>query len=144
MNLDQLSTDLQTDEGFRGYPYDDKNDQQLKAGYTIQGTPTFGFGFTFLTTQEAAVILKMRVASVASELLARLTWVASLSEPKQRALANMAYDLGIGGLITFTTFLDLVKSGQFDAAANDLLTTEWAKEVSDRAVRIAAVIRQSP
>ena len=42
-------------------------------------------------------------------------------------LVDMTYNLGSGGLATFHTFNSLMKSGQWDAAANDLAGTLYCR-----------------
>lgn len=140
IDFDQLNADLKGDEGFRSYPYDDKTTQRLVKGSVVQGTVTFGHGLTFLTEEESAEILDMRAKKIAAQLVARLPWFNSLSEGRQRALTDMAYNLGVDGLLSFNTFISLMQSGQYPAAAADLKTTLWAGQVHDRATRIEALI----
>ena len=144
-DLAQLVSDLQTDEGWVGYLYDDANGEKIGPGTTVKGNPTAAWGFALnvapLTQQEALPILNSRTAAVVSNLISALPWIAALSEPRQRALCNCAYNLGVAGLETFTTFLGMVQSGDFEGAADDLLQTKWASQVGERAQRIAALIR---
>jgi lysozyme len=141
MNLDLLAEEIAHDEGFVAYPYDDANDARLKAGYTVQGTATFGHGFTWIAEDESRAVLRMRVPSLSDDLLARLPWMAGLSDARQRAIANMAYNLGTDGLLSFTTFLSLMEAGQFAQAADDLARTRWHQETGQRAIRIEGQIR---
>lgn len=146
MDLAQLVIDLRTDEGWRGYLYDDANDAPIRSGSYVRGHPTAGYGFALdvapLTQDEALPILRGRVSKVAAELLTTLAWTANLSEPRQRALANMAYQNGVDGLLKFTTFLGLLQMQKFEEAATDLEeNTQWYKDSGSRAARIAALIR---
>lgn len=141
VDVDQLAANIEIEEGFVSYPYDDKTEKRVEKGYTVVGTVTFGHGLTFLTEEESDAVVRMRGARIAAELLARLPWIASLSEPRRRALVDMAYNLGIAGLEEFTTFLGMMQSGHFDNAADDLKVTPWASEVGSRAKRIEAEIR---
>lgn len=141
VDLDQLDADLKVDEGYERYPYDDKTEKRIVPGYTVQGTATFGYGFTYITEEESAVVLSMRSKSTADSVLARFPWIADLSEARQRALTDMAYNLGVNGLAGFNTFMSLMQAGSFDAAADDLKTTVWYGQVGSRAVRIETLIR---
>lgn len=141
MNIDLLVSDLTTDESFVAYPYDDATEKHVQKGYTVEGTVTFGHGLTFLYEDESLSVLRRRAARIFSELVLKLPWVAQLSEPRQRALTDMAFNLGVDGLLEFTTFISLMQSGDFGGAANDLNTTLWAKQVGSRANRIEALIR---
>lgn len=141
MNFDLLATELTEDEAFRSYPYDDATGQQLRAGDTIRGNITFGTGFTFLTAEEARAVLDIRMRSVFAQLTAKLPWLESASDPIQRALTNMAFNLGVEGLLGFVTFLRFVQNREYAQAADDLMRTKWAGQVGARAGRIAQSIR---
>lgn len=141
VDLQKLDADLKIDEGFESYPYDDKTEKRIVKGDTIEGTATFGYGFTFLTEEESAVVLSMRSKKTADAVLARFPWAAGLSEARQRALTDMAYNLGVAGLASFNTFMGMMEADQFEEAADDLKTTKWYQEVGSRAVRIEALIR---
>jgi len=149
-DLVKLVADLQPEEGFKvinGRPvlYDDANGHPIVPGYTLVGHPTAGYGFALdvspLTQAESLPILASRAAAVDAKIQADLPWVKNLDEPRQRALSDMAYNLGAHGLESFATFLGLVESGAYDAAADDLETTAWYKEVGSRGIRLAGVIR---
>jgi len=145
MNLVALVADLQRDEGWSGYLYDDATGQKIGPGSSVKGHPTVGYGFALdvspLTMSEAEPILSGRAQAAWDYLLAAIPWAANLSEPRQRALANMAYQLGTSGLLEFKEFLALLEKGQYEVAAKDLATTLWFKQSGDRAPRIQALIR---
>lgn len=145
-----LVQNLQDDEGFKligGKPclYDDKTGKPIVPGYMLVGHPTAGYGFALdvspLTQAESLPILTSRATAIDAKLQADLPWIKSLDEPRQRALSDMAYNLGDHGLETFTAFLGLVQMGKWDAAADDLEATAWYSQVGSRGVRLAGVIR---
>lgn len=144
MDAQLLAADLERDEDFVAYVYDDANDARIQRGYTVEGTATFGIGFTNITQAEARAILAIRIPDIWLLFSGRYPWAKALSEPRQRALANMAFQLGLGptGLPSFTTFLGLMEAGRFEDAANDLRdNTKWARQSRVRAKRIEALIR---
>ena len=53
----------------------------------------------------------------------------------------MTYNLGEAGLAGFYDFNALMKSGQWDAAADDLSSTLWCSQVHGRCPRNQALIR---
>jgi len=144
-NIALLVSDLQRDEGWRGYLYDDATGGKIGPGVLVRGHPTAAWGFALdvapLTQAEALPILTSRATAFASNLLSAFPWMVSLSEPRQRALCNMAYNMGVAGLGKFTQFLGFMRAGEFDKAADDLEDTPWFKQVGQRAVRIVAIIR---
>ena len=128
------------DEGFRGTAYLDTS-----------GLWTIGYGHhdnhvhegmvwtqTFATNQ---LISDVNLTEMMMDRSPPLNWWRNLTDPRQDVLVNMAFNLGVAKLTTFTTFLPLVKSGQYAQAADDMLTTDWAKEVGARAQRLAQQMR---
>jgi lysozyme len=138
--------DLTVDEGFRFFAYDDANGKAVVPGYTMKGHITAGYGFALdvapLTKEESLPILTSRVTAVVNSLLVDMPWISTLSEPRQRALSNMAYNMGVHGEEQFTQFLAFMKAGQFEEAADDLETTLWFKQVGARGQRVVDLIRK--
>ena len=145
MDRDLLLKDLEAEEGYRPLLYDDFNGKQVLKGAALIGNPTIGIGWNVAATpislERARVILGWMVDDKLGPLNAALPWLAGLPEPVQRAVSNLAYNLGVTGLLKFDTFLSLLKAGQYVAAADDLAQTLWAKQVGNRAARICALIK---
>ncbi|MDE1145655.1 MAG: glycoside hydrolase family protein [Azospirillaceae bacterium] len=134
MDLGLLVTDLRRDEGVRLKPYTD----------TV-GKLTIGVGRnltdTGLSAAEVDVLLTNDITAVADGLERSLPWSRALSEARQRALANMAFNMGLPTLLTFHTTLGHLQAGRFDQAADAALASKWASQVGGRAQRVAALIR---
>jgi lysozyme len=135
MDLDTLVTTLKAAEGWRATLYTD-----------TLGVATFGYGHNAampISLVAGDQILHDDIAIVLpGPLLVADPWIAGLTEARQQALGELAFNLGLPSLGTFVVFLALVKSGQYDAAATDLLATLWAHQVGlARATRIADMIR---
>jgi len=60
---------------------------------------TFGYGFTFLTEPEADLVLNYRVNNIRYKLNDRLPVLKRLSKNRQDVLVEMAYQMGIDGLL---------------------------------------------
>ena len=58
-----------------------------------------------------------------------------------RVLANMAFNLGIHGLLKFVRTLNAIERGNYDEAASHMLASKWAGQVGQRAQRLAAMMR---
>lgn len=142
---DQMISDLKTDEGFRDLLYDDASDKLIGPGVAVQGNPTIGYGWcvskTPLTPEQYEIILGWLLDAKTGELYRTFPWLETLSEPRQRAVADMAYQMGVHGLSAFATFLGFLQSGQFNAAADDVQATPWYRQSGDRAKRIEQLIR---
>jgi len=93
-----------------------------------------------ITHQRAIQILQQDINNAVAALDHYQPWWRTLTDRRQDAMVNLCF-MGIGSLNTFTTFLKLMRTGQYDAAAADLLQTKYASQVHQRANRIADIIR---
>lgn len=94
-----------------------------------------------ITREEAYYLLKNDVAKVQKQLDQKLPWWRKLDDVRQRVLINMAFNLGINGLLGFKLTLRAVEEGQYELAAKYMLHSRWAIQVGDRATRLAAMMR---
>lgn len=148
MDYDKLVSDLENANGGEGYRpllYDDADGKPITKGSTVRGFPTIGIGWnvsaTPLSLPRARIVLGWQLGDIADVLHQREPWVLGLSDARQRAILELAFALGEGGLEQFDTFLSLMRAGNFDAAATDLANTKWAAQVGKRVVRICQQIR---
>lgn len=132
----ELIAQLKIDEGCRLTAYKD----------TV-GVWTVGYGHahvqpgTVWTQAQAEAQLIADVAEHNDKLADALPWVAKLDPVRRRVLQNMAFNLGIAGLLGFKNTLEYVRTGQYDLAAQNMLASKWAKQVGQRAVRLAKQMR---
>jgi len=138
MNTDMLLQDLKRDEGMVLHAYQD-----------LEGFWTIGIGRLIdarkgggISETEALVLAKDDIFKVIGQLDNRLTWWRTLSEPRQRALANLAFNLGIDGLLGFKHALAALQDGNYERAADEFLDSKWASQVKGRSQRIADMIRK--
>lgn len=71
------------------------------------------------------------------ELIKRFPPFTTLSQARQDVLLNMAFNLGVAGLMTFKKTLALVESGKYSDAAKEMLNSRWANQVGKRADRLS-------
>lgn len=148
MNIAGLLDDLRADEGFRDHVYDDATGQPIVKGSVVQGYPTIGYGFcvdknkgTPLPRDIADLLLERVTQEKWSALLAALPWIAQQPEDVQRALANMAYQMGAAGVTRFGRMLAALQVGDRQQAANHALESLWARQTPKRAERVARLLR---
>lgn len=95
--------------------------------------PTIGVGRNLkdhgITRNEALYLLNNDIDDVIIELSISIKWFDTLDEVRQRVLADLCFNLGIAGLLTFKTFLLYMESEKWDLAAFDLEGTLWSKQV---------------
>lgn len=70
-------------------------------------------------------------------LMAALPWALNLDPVRQGVLINMAFNLGVAGLLKFVNTLAAVKEGRYQDAARMMLESKWATQVGPRAKRLS-------
>ena len=134
MDEDRLLAELVRDEG-----------ERLQAYRCPAGKLTIGVGHNLdakgISQAASRFILREDVADVLRELDAALPWWRSLDGTRQRVLVNMGFNLGVPGLLAFKRTLDLVRGGDYLAAAQAMLASKWARQVGARASRLALMMR---
>ncbi|WP_210506712.1 glycoside hydrolase family protein [Pantoea ananatis] len=63
------------------------------------------------------------------------------NDARQDVLISMAYQMGVDGLAGFKNTLKLIAVGNFNAAADGMLNSLWAKQTPARARRHAELMR---
>lgn len=131
-----LIADLKRDEGLR-----------LKAYKDTVGVWTVGYGHAHVapgavwTQEQAEAALIEDVKKHNAELERSIPWITELDPVRRRVLQNMAFNLGVKGLLGFKNTLGMVKSGDYAGAARGMLNSLWANQVKGRAVRLAEQMR---
>lgn len=124
---------LKLDEGFREKPSRDS-----------LGNWFIGYGFDLsagITKREATMILEERVRLLRIRLPFVIEGWKTLDFTRQDVLTNMAYNLGINGLLRFKNMLDAVSKQDFNRAADEMLDSIWSVQVGKRADQLADLMR---
>lgn len=91
---------------------------------------------------EADFLLDNDLNKILSQIDIKLPWILALSDARQRALCNMAFQLGVNGLLAFKSMLLAMKEGRFKDAAHHALDSKWAKQTPIRAQTIASMLEK--
>ncbi len=125
-----LKEQLMRDEGLK-----------LRAYRDSVGKWTIGIGHNLedrsISMSAAQLIFEDDVAAIKGELQKYLPWTDALDEARAGVLLNMAFNLGIGGLLEFRNMLAALQAGNFENAAAEMLKSKWAKQVGQRAQRLS-------
>jgi len=121
---------LKRHEGLRLKPYKCTGDK-LTIGY---GRNLEAKG---ITEVEANFMLAEDVAFYSEELSNKLSYFDNLSEARQAVLINMAFNLGVNGLMKFKKTLSYVSNQYYDQAAVEMLNSRWAKQVGKRSIELS-------
>jgi lysozyme len=69
-----------------------------------------------------------------------LSWVKNLDPVRYAVLVDMAFNLGVAGLLTFKNTLRAVEEGRYLDASAGMLASKWATQVGSRARRLARMM----
>lgn len=108
------------------------------------GVLTIGWGRNLargITTLEAEVLLDHDLADAELECRRAFAWFSDLSEIRQRAITEMAFNLGLSRLQGFTKTLAAIAAKDYALAADQMMASRWAKQIKSRAVRLARMMR---
>jgi lysozyme len=120
-----LLAELKRQEGFSRTIY------KCPAGFN-----TIGYGLNLdagISEGLAEVILKYLINEVEQELIRKLDWFPNLTQARKEVLINMAFNLGIEGLLKFRHTLFLMENSRHEEAAVEMLNSKWASQVGGRA-----------
>lgn len=118
--------------------------ERLKPYRCTAGKLTIGVGRNLedrgITAQESAYLLNNDITSTQAALLKALPWVGDLDEVRQRVLIDMAFNMGMGTLLTFKNTLGAIQRGEYVRGAAMMLDSRWAKQVGQRAERLSRMM----
>jgi lysozyme len=134
-DLKEMTTRLlKLHEGVRLKPYTD----------TV-GKLTIGCGRNLddrgITAEESDYLLSNDISDVWLQLVSHLPFFSQLDTVRQAALLDMAFNLGLAGLMSFSKTLLAIKEGRFDVAADEMLASKWSAQVGRRAERLSTMMR---
>jgi len=148
MTTPYLLADIKSDEGCRlaAYPDPISHGAPWTIGYGHTG-PEVHPGLDW-TPSQCDGALATDAGKVQLGLDTAMPWWRTLNDPRQDVLVNMAFNLGLHGLLAFSDTLALIKGGQFQRAGLAMLDSTWAKQLPNRSHRLAMQmetgVRQTP
>ena len=130
--LEKLAEQLRRDEGEVRWAYQDH------LGYWTIGVGRLigkrkGGG---LTKEEVTYLLENDIKKRHAELQDRIPWFNNLDDARQGVLLNMAFQLGVEGLLNFKTTLKCIEAGKYEEAATNMSKSLWAQQTPVRANRL--------
>ena len=137
-----LIGELRRDEGVRYEPYNDtRGIPTVGVGHNLRTSPLPDVWSYPLADAQVDQLLKSDLQVVYKGLTDNLPWWLFLDPVRQRVLANMCFNMGITKLLTFQNTLTFVKKGQFILAAQCMVSSVWATQVGERAVRLENMMK---
>lgn len=131
-----LRRSLMQHEGLVLKAYDDKTGRVVHPGTTVGGWVTIGYGRNLvgrgITTAEAEYLLQNDIEAVERELNAQLPEWRTWSAPRQWAIAELGYNMGVARFIAgWPNTVAQLRAGQFEAVAATLAASKWRRDVGD-------------
>lgn len=140
--MKELMESVKVSEGFAAKPYIDilvaKNPEQygipkehlkIIEQHIEKFKLTFGYGFTFVTEDEAAAVLEIRTKSIIKELEKREPFLNKLPLEKQEIIAEMCFQMGVSGVLKFKKMWEALKKFDYETASKQMLDSSWAKQM---------------
>ena len=106
------------------------------------GVDTFGHGLTWITEEESLEILANRISQLHLKLLDKLDCYKDMPPEIQGVIIEMCYQMGFTGFCKFKKAIANMKDKNWKASAEEMLDSKWAKQTSNRANRLADIVRE--
>lgn len=90
-----------------------------------------------ISLAEARFLLNNDIVRVSNEVRRALPWSEKLDEERFCVLLNMAFQMGITGLLGFKNTLAMIERGDYRAAAKGMLNSKWATQTPARCKRLS-------
>lgn len=122
---------VKQEEGFRPYPYHDS-----------RGYLTVGYGHnldTPMAERLASVILQWHLDECEFD-CQNFSWWQACDPVRQSVLLDMAFNMGLAGLLQFRLVLNAVCNKDWQTAHDEMLKSAWASQVGQRAQHLAQIM----
>ncbi len=149
MNRTKLRQQLIHHEGLRLKPYrDSRGILTIGVGHNMGAYPVEKIlnrtvGPQGITEAEAMKILDFDIDRVIRDVQNNISAYKRESEPRQHVLLDMAFNLGINGLLRFQYMLAALERRDYKRAADEMINSTWAGQVKGRAIRLANMMRNN-
>lgn len=117
---------------------------RLKPYRCTAGKQTIGYGRNIedkgISQSEAELLLIGDLTECEAD-LEGFPWWAGLSDNRKAVLIDMRFNLGGGGFRQFKSMIACIACGDFNYAAEEMLSSRWARQVQGRATELANLMR---
>lgn len=120
-------------EGFRSEMYTDTT-----------GHSTIGYGFNLEAIKLPRAVAELWLAFELEKLQDKLNdynWFNDLDHERQAVITDMAYNLGLAGLLEFKQMIEALRNNNYDKASIEMLDSRWATQVGRRATELSGIMR---
>jgi lysozyme len=133
MNSFKINSLIANDEGFCPKLYKD-----------TKGFNTIGYGFNLDTTlipkEVADHWLSLNIEKLSRDLSSYIPFFSTLDTSRQYVLLNMAYQMGIAGILKFKKMLIALENNDYILASKEMKNSKWYVEFTNRANRLVNIM----
>lgn len=148
MDIESLKGQLMLHEGLRLCPYKcTAGKLTIGVGHNMDDNPLPGYIQSYLdkyseiTHNMAMTLLEQDIEVCAAQLDRHLPWWSTMKECRQHVILDMCFNLGIQGLLGFKNTLKFIEAHEYAKASENMMKSKWAKQVGNRAVVLAQVMK---
>ena len=94
-----------------------------------------------LSEEEIDMLLKNDITRTEELLDEYMDWWSDLDYVRQDAMINFVFNVGIGTAMKFKKAMTALEEGDYETAADEMMDSNWSKQVGDRAVEVTEIIR---
>ena len=135
--ITDIYSQLQRDEGVRLHVYpDSRGFDTIGIGHNLDANPLSFDVSAGITLDQAFQILHEDVTRITAQLFKDIPWLEDLDSVRQGVFQNMAFNMGVGGVLEFHHDLEDTNAGNYVKAAADMKASAWYTQVGARAQRL--------
>lgn len=122
----------------------------LQEGYSqfiykdITGHDTIGYGRNLaskgISVDEANFLLENDINYFNEKLENNLDFFNRLDENRKLALIDMCFNIGFNNFMKFNKMIDFLSKSKYKEAHDEMISSKWASQVGDRAIKLANII----
>lgn len=90
-----------------------------------------------LTYEDCMALLEEDIERVLAEVQNAFDWFGEISDVRKTVICNMVFNMGLHRVSNFKHMIAAIEDGDFKTAAAEMLNSDWANQVGDRAVVLA-------
>ena len=94
-----------------------------------------------LSEEEIDMLLQNDITRTEGLLDEYMDWWSDLDYVRQDAMINFVFNVGIGTAMKFKKAMTALEEGDYEIAADEMMDSNWSKQVGDRAVEVTEMIR---
>lgn len=134
MDMSKLINTLRRHEGVKNTLYKCTSDKwTIGVGRNLEDVG--------LSEEEIDMLLQNDITRTEGLLDEYMDWWSDLDYVRQDAMINFVFNVGIGTAMKFKKAMTALEEGDYEIAADEMMDSNWSKQVGDRAVEVTEMIR---